>query len=112
MKGRDWYDFLWYIKKNIEPNYKYLSNALNQNGPWEGQGIKTNRTWLEHTLKEKINNLDMDMVKTDIKRFIHAEQREKIDRLEKGVLISAVDTFHKNCLKRDREKSRDDNLSR
>jgi hypothetical protein len=112
IKGRDWYDFLWYVGMNIEPNYRYLSNMINQNGPWEGQGIKTNRTWLEHALKEKINTLDMNVVKTDIQRFIHAEQREKIDRLEKAVLISAVDTFHKNRLKNDRKQSRDDGFSR
>jgi hypothetical protein len=85
---------------------------INQNGPWEGKGIKVNRTWLENALKEKINILDIDMVKTDIKRFVHAEQWEKTDRLEKAVLISAVDAFHKNCLKQDREQSRDNDLSR
>jgi predicted nucleotidyltransferase component of viral defense system len=111
-KGRDWYDFLWYIKKNIEPNYRYLSNALNQNGPWEGQGIKVARAWLENTLKERINTIDIGVVKDDILNFVNAEKRKEMDRLEKVVFTSAVDTFHKNCLKRDREKSRDDDLSR
>jgi hypothetical protein len=46
IKGRDWYDFLWYVGMDIEPNYRYLTNMLNQNGPWEGNGIKTDRTWL------------------------------------------------------------------
>jgi hypothetical protein len=67
---------------------------------------------LENTLKERINTIDIGVVKDDILNFVNAETRKEIDRLEKAVLTSAVDTFHKNCLKRDREKSRDDDLNR
>jgi hypothetical protein len=36
-KGRDWYDFNWYIRQNVSPNLPHLQNALVQYGPWEGQ---------------------------------------------------------------------------
>jgi predicted nucleotidyltransferase component of viral defense system len=112
IKGRDWYDFLWYVKKEIEPNYKYLTNMMNQNGPWEGQAIKIHRTWLETVLREKINTLDIEIVKKDILNFIRDEERGEITGLDTTVLLSAVDTFHQNCLKRDRQNSRTDDSGR
>ena len=33
-KGRDWFDFIWYVGKKTPLNYSLLSNALNQMGPW------------------------------------------------------------------------------
>ena len=30
MKGRDWYDLLWYLGKKLEPNIIFLQNALEQ----------------------------------------------------------------------------------
>jgi len=32
-KGRDWYDFVWYINKKIHPDLALLRNALEQQGP-------------------------------------------------------------------------------
>lgn len=37
VKGRDWYDFNWYVKQSVTPNLPHLKNALVQYGPWEGQ---------------------------------------------------------------------------
>ena len=37
LKGRDWYDFNWYISNKCPPNYQFLSSALNQLGPWKGR---------------------------------------------------------------------------
>ncbi len=36
IKGRDWYDFNWYIKQNVSPNLPHLQAALNQVRPVEG----------------------------------------------------------------------------
>ena len=36
-KGRDWYDFSWYISRKVTLNFKLLTNALRQQGPWQGQ---------------------------------------------------------------------------
>ncbi|MDR0720952.1 MAG: nucleotidyl transferase AbiEii/AbiGii toxin family protein [Treponema sp.] len=111
-KGRDWYDFLWLNTKNIEPNYNYLSSALNRRGPWEGRGIKADRNWLEKAVSAKINTLNIDAIKRDVIGFVSNLQKENVARWNKDILLSSVDTFHKNCLKRDKEKSRDDDFGR
>jgi len=28
IKGRDWFDFIWYIQRRVQPNYTLLKNAL------------------------------------------------------------------------------------
>jgi predicted nucleotidyltransferase component of viral defense system len=103
-KGRDWYDFLWYVGKKIEPNYRYLTNMIGQSGPWEAEGVKTNRLWLEDALKEKINTLNIGEVKADTVKFVNPETSIKIHNLDKNVFFFAVDTFHKNCITKDGEK--------
>ena len=40
VKGRDWFDFTWYVARNTSLNFKFLASALQQHGPWEGQNIK------------------------------------------------------------------------
>ena len=37
IKGRDWYDFAWYVAKRISPNFEFLEHALYQQGPWANQ---------------------------------------------------------------------------
>jgi hypothetical protein len=111
-KGRDWYDFLWLNTKNIEPNYKYLSSALNRRGPWEGKGVKADRDWFEKAIIAKINALNIDAIKRDVIGFVSNLQKENVARWNKDIFLSSVDMFHKNCLKKGREKSRDDDFGR
>jgi len=35
LKGRDWYDFNWYVKQGVSANLLHLENALYQYGPWK-----------------------------------------------------------------------------
>jgi hypothetical protein len=58
IKGRDWYDLAWYVTRKITPNFVFLQNALEQQGPWAHQKINATPTWLLETLQEKINTLD------------------------------------------------------
>ncbi len=34
VKGRDWYDFVWYIARNISVNLLHLKQRLIQSGAW------------------------------------------------------------------------------
>jgi predicted nucleotidyltransferase component of viral defense system len=37
VKGRDWYDFLWYAGRAVRSNFTLLEAALYQTGPWAGK---------------------------------------------------------------------------
>ena len=70
LKGRDWYDFSWYVKKGARPNLPHLQAALFQWGPWEGQKIEVNLEWLKYALTDKITHTNWQDASVDVERFL------------------------------------------
>lgn len=70
IKGRDWYDFIWYTGQNISINYKFLSVTIDQQGPWQGKRIIVDEDWCIRELSKKIKSLDWAMVANDVRRFV------------------------------------------
>jgi len=78
LKGRDWYDFNWYVKQNIQPNLPHLQAALIQYGPWEGREIEISTDWLYRTLLEKVAAIDWNNAAQDVERFLHPAGKESL----------------------------------
>ena len=78
LKGRDWYDFNWYVKQGIQPNLPHLQAALIQYGPWEGQEIEIDDDWLNRTLLEKVAAIDWNEATQDVERFLNTAERESL----------------------------------
>ncbi|MFH1874515.1 MAG: nucleotidyl transferase AbiEii/AbiGii toxin family protein [Pseudomonadota bacterium] len=69
-KGRDWFDFLWYVARNTPINLEFLANAINQQGPWQGQEIKVDKDWYLNEIQKKIQTTDWQKAKNDVARFL------------------------------------------
>ena len=68
VKGRDWYDFEWYVKNNIRLDFTHFCERTRQ---FESQDLEQMSTEsFKKLLKEKISNTNMDMVKADLKPFL------------------------------------------
>jgi predicted nucleotidyltransferase component of viral defense system len=78
IKGRDWYDFNWYIKQNVPPNLPHLQAALNQFGPWKGQNPVISTRWVVEKLNDKIATIDWESAAADVERFLGAAERESL----------------------------------
>jgi predicted nucleotidyltransferase component of viral defense system len=78
IKGRDWYDFNWYIKQKVAPNLPHLQAALNQFGPWKGQNPLIDTRWVVDKLREKIATIDWKAAAADAERFLGAAERESL----------------------------------
>lgn len=78
-KGRDWFDFLWYLSKKIPINYLLLKNALYQTGPYKEQEIPYSKKWLHEELKQKVSSLDWKSVKRDVEHFLRPQERKFIE---------------------------------
>jgi hypothetical protein len=75
-KGRDWYDFLWYVDRKISPNFPLLSNALAQVGPWAGRPPRVTPSWFVEHIRERIRDLDWKAVRDDVSRFLPQRDQE------------------------------------
>ena len=68
VKGRDWYDLDWYIKKGIPVNLAHLAERARESGDWSEPSLTKEQ--LHQLLIERIRSLDMNRVKEDVIRFI------------------------------------------
>lgn len=70
VKGRDWFDFLWYVSRKAPLNFALLSNALDQLGPWKGKKIKANMSWYKREMTNRIKAIDWNKARADVSRFL------------------------------------------
>ena len=75
LKGRDWYDFIWYLKQGVTPNLPHLQSALYQWGPWERQETKVDLKWLKHALAEKVVHIKWQDAAVDVERFLIPQEQ-------------------------------------
>jgi len=78
-KGRDWYDFLWYASRKIVPNLDLLTHALDQQGPWAGQGTHVTPDWLIAAMKKRIGEIDWPAARQDVARFVMVREQASLD---------------------------------
>jgi hypothetical protein len=78
LNGRDWYDFNWYVKERIRPNLLHLQSALRQYGPWAGQGVEVDASWLSGVLTKKISAIDWRAAARDVERFLNSAERKSL----------------------------------
>jgi hypothetical protein len=68
VKGRDWYDMEWYIKKGVTLNINHFLVRAIESGDWNEEKISGQE--FITLLHEKINTVNIIRVKADISRFI------------------------------------------
>ena len=68
VKGRDWYDMEWYIKKGIPLNLSHFVTRAKDSGDWDRDEITKEE--FRKLLSDKIDAVKMDYVINDIRRFI------------------------------------------
>ena len=79
LKGRDWYDFVWYTARKTPVNYGLLSSALEQLGPWKGQEVRTDREWCVRQLRSRIEATDWKQASQDVRRFVKPHELPSLD---------------------------------
>jgi hypothetical protein len=66
VKGRDWFDLIWFIQKGIPLNFTHLQQRIDHIGD---HALKDPAHFLK-VLKEKIDSIDWDLAKKDVRIFI------------------------------------------
>jgi len=75
-KGRDLYDFVFYLQKRASYNIEHLKQRMIQSGAWEDHVLLTNND-VRELLINKFNSIDYAMAKEDVVGFI--DDKKKID---------------------------------
>jgi predicted nucleotidyltransferase component of viral defense system len=68
IKGRDWYDMEWYIKKGVPLHLEHFVQRANDTGDW-GKATITKNQFIR-LLIQRIDDVSFDSIKEDIRRFI------------------------------------------
>lgn len=69
IKGRDFYDLLWYLGQNIPMNLGYLETKMRDGKTWQ-ETRKMERTDLMKTLEARIKTIDFQNAAQDVAAFI------------------------------------------
>lgn len=72
VKGRDWYDFEWYVRRGVRLNLKHLAERARQSGDWAGDVLTP--AIFQALIQEKIQSLDVGSARADVVRFIRDDQ--------------------------------------
>jgi predicted nucleotidyltransferase component of viral defense system len=95
LKGRDWYDFSWYIAQGVTPNLFLLQNAIDQYGSWQGQGLVIDQAWLLNALSEKINAIDWKEAADDVKRFLKPVEQKSLSLWSERFFMNKLERLYK-----------------
>jgi predicted nucleotidyltransferase component of viral defense system len=69
VKGRDWYDLVWYLGHHPEINLAHLEQRMRQSGNWTS-GSALRREDLLRMLDQKIDLLDTGQARDEVARFV------------------------------------------
>lgn len=90
LKGRDWFDFAWYVAREISPNIELLNCALRQSGPWKDSELQIDFPWLNHQLELKIKSIDWQIAAKDVERFLRSQDRRTLELWKTEFFISKL----------------------
>jgi hypothetical protein len=96
IKGRDWFDFVWYVARKTRPDLELLGKALEQQGPWAGQAMTVTMAWVRETLENVILSIDWSVARNDIQRFLPLREQQ-------GLQLWGVDFFLHHLGRMDQE---------
>lgn len=65
VKGRDWYDFVWYVSNNVPLDFEHLAERAR-----EFNGEELDKASFLMKLKERLATADISQVKSDVLPFI------------------------------------------
>ncbi|MBT3984272.1 MAG: nucleotidyl transferase AbiEii/AbiGii toxin family protein [Bacteriovoracaceae bacterium] len=77
VKGRDYYDFIWYTNKGIKPDMAYLKGKLCDSGHWSSSKELTTKD-LQDLLKQKFEKTNWEQAKKDVIPFLKNSEEVQV----------------------------------
>ena len=77
VKGRDWYDLVWYAANHPELHLEHLEQRMRQTGHWKGNDPLTQEKFQE-LLGNTINKLDVKQARREVEPFVKSPENLSI----------------------------------
>ena len=76
VKGRDWYDLVWYAANHSELHLAHLEQRMRQSGHWQADQAMDDDAF-RALLRERIETLDVEQARSEVEPFVrHPESLE------------------------------------
>lgn len=69
VKGRDWFDLLWFVNRRTQVNLAYLEAKMRQTAHYQ-ESLPLTGERLRSLLMDRVHSLDIERAKEDVVRFI------------------------------------------
>jgi len=69
VKGRDWYDFVWFVGRRTPVNLRHLEQRMRQSGDWAKAAPLTEEAFRD-ALHRHIDAVNIAQAKEDVSRFL------------------------------------------
>ena len=89
VKGRDFYDYLFYIGKGSKFNIKYLESKLKNSNAYIGENENLTLERVKKLLKEKFESIDYASAVNDVVNFI--DDKESLKFWKKELFIASLE---------------------
>lgn len=73
VKGRDWYDLVWYAANHPQLHLAHLEQRMRQSGHWKGREQLTPELF-KQLLSQAIDKLVVDQVRKEVEAFIRDQK--------------------------------------
>lgn len=73
VKGRDWYDLVWYCANHPELHLAHLEHRMRQSGHWR-EGASLTPQSFQQLLQEGIDRLNVDQARAEVMPFVRSPE--------------------------------------
>lgn len=92
VKGRDFYDYIWYLRKGCPVNIFHLQKRMEQSGKWDTKDNLTENK-LRELLKDRFRTVDFDSAREDVSPFLSAIEREGLSLWDAEFFIDITERY-------------------
>ena len=89
VKGRDFYDLLWYLGNKAPCHLKHLKERLIQSGNWNSSKVLNRKDFMK-LLKNKIKETDFQSAQKDVANFLKPHDRDSLKLWSQSYFMSMI----------------------
>lgn len=94
VKGRDFYDYIWYLKKGCTVNLTHLQKRMEQSGKWNPEE-KLTLSCLKELLNQRFQSVDLESAKADVSPFLSQSEKAGLEFWSTDFFVDITERYLK-----------------